>query len=143
MKIYIGSDHAGYKHKQEIIHMLETAGHEVVDVGTSSEASVDYADYAHIVAKAVKSGEAERGILICGTGIGMCIAANRHRGVRAALVHDEYTAKMSRSHNDANVLCMGARILSAEAMKALVCMWIETPFEGGRHARRIEGIEDK
>jgi ribose 5-phosphate isomerase B len=142
MKIYAGSDHAGFKHKREIVQLLKSMGHDVTDAGTTGEESVDYARYAHVVAKAVSGGAAERGILVCGTGIGMSIAANRHRKVRAALVHDEFTAKMSRAHNDANVLCMGARILDAETMKALVRVWLETPFEGGRHERRIAGIED-
>ena len=115
-------------------------GHDVLDVGTEGAESVDYPDFAYEVAKRVGNGEIERGILICGTGIGMCIAANKVRGVRAAACHDVLTAEMSRRHNDANVLCLSADLLGEDLMTQMVRIWLETQFEGGRHARRVEKI---
>ena len=125
MKIAIGSDHRGY---------------EVKDAGSFSEDYADYPDFAFAVAELVGTGECERGILICGTGIGMCIAANKVRGVRAAPCHDSITAEMSRRHNDANVLCLSADLLGEELIEHMVRIWLETEFEGGRHARRVEKI---
>lgn len=141
MKIALGSDHAGYEVKERIAGALGDAGHEILNAGTNSEESVDYPDYAHKVAAAVAGGEVDMGVLICGTGIGMCMAANRHRGVRAAVVHDEFTAEMSRRHNNANVLCMGARVLTVEKAVKLALEWTQYPYDGDRHQRRIEKIE--
>jgi ribose 5-phosphate isomerase B len=140
MKIAIGSDHRGYEPKRRLVALLQQLGHEVEDVGPQSKESVDYPDYAFQVAQAVSAGRVQRGILICGTGIGMCIAANKVSGVRAAPCHDRITAEMSRRHNDANVLCLSADLLSEELIERMVRIWLETEFEGGRHARRIEKI---
>lgn len=140
MKIAVGSDHRGYEAKCRIVTLLRPLGHEVLDLGTDGRESVDYPDFAFDVARAVGSGTAERGILLCGTGIGMCIAANKVNGVRAAPCHDTITAEMSRRHNDANVLCMSADLLGEDLMERMVRIWLETPFEGGRHARRVEKI---
>jgi ribose 5-phosphate isomerase B len=114
---------------------------EICDCGTDSESSVDYPDFAIDVAAQVSSGKADRGVLMCGTGIGMSMAANKFPGVRAAVVHDSFTAEMSRRHNDANVLCMGGRVLSPVAAAALLRLWLETPFEGGRHLTRIRKVD--
>ena len=141
MKISIGSDHAGFQAKERLREMLESEGHTVYDKGTNSEESTDYPDYGHAVAKSVSTGECERGILVCGTGIGMCMTANKTPGVRAALVHDEFTTEMSRKHNNANVLCMGTRVLDEETILRLTKIWLSTEFEGDRHARRVEKIE--
>jgi ribose 5-phosphate isomerase B len=140
MKIAIGSDHRGYKAKRRILPVLHQLGHEVFDAGTASDDSVDYPDFAFPVATAVGEGRAERGILICGTGIGMCIAANKVPGVRAAPCHDAITAEMSRRHNDANVLCLSADLLGEDLIERMVRTWLETPFESGRHARRVDKI---
>jgi ribose 5-phosphate isomerase B len=140
MKIAIGSDHRGYDAKRHLVALLPQLGHEVLDVGPQGRDSVDYPDYAFQVAQAVRDGAVDRGILICGTGIGMCIAANKVHGVRAAPCHDTITAEMSRRHNDANVLCLSADLLSEELMERMVRIWLETAFEGGRHARRVEKI---
>jgi ribose 5-phosphate isomerase B len=140
MRIAIGSDHRGFEVKSRILSVLHQLGHEVYDVGTHSRDSVDYPDFAFEVARAVSEGRAERGILICGTGIGMCIAANKVRGIRAAPCHDCITAEMSRRHNDANVLCLSADLLGEELIERMVRIWLETPFDGGRHARRVEKI---
>jgi len=140
MKIAIGSDHRGFEVKRRIVALLNQLGHEVLDVGPEGRDSVDYPDYALQVGSAVSEGRVERGILICGTGIGMCIAANKVKGVRAAPCHDSITAEMSRRHNDANVLCLSADLLSEELMERMVRIWLETAFEGGRHARRVEKI---
>ena len=141
MKIAIGSDHRGYRAKQRLVPILRQFGHEVTDVGPQGDESVDYPDFAFAVALAVGEGRAERGVLICGTGIGMCIAANKVPGVRAAPCHDSITAEMSRRHNDANVLCLSADLLGEELIDRMVRIWLETAFEGGRHARRVEKIE--
>jgi ribose 5-phosphate isomerase B len=138
--IVIASDHAGVELKSMMSDDLKTMGFKVKDLGTSSSDSVDYPDFGHAVGKAVEAHEAKAGVVICGTGIGISIAANRHPGVRAALVHDEFTARMSREHNDANVFAMGARIVAPEAARALLKTFFETPFEGGRHARRVEKL---
>jgi len=141
VKISIGSDHAGFQAKERLREMLEAEGHTVYDKGTNSEESTDYPDYGHAVAKSVSSGECERGILVCGTGIGMCMTANKTPGVRAALVHDEFTTEMSRKHNNANVLCMGTRVLDEETILRLTKIWLSTEFGGDRHALRVEKIE--
>lgn len=140
MKIAIGADHAGFRAKEELKRRLSALGHAVEDLGTDSEDSVDYPDYAERVARAVAAGKAERGVLVCGTGIGMSIAANKIPGIRASLVTDALTGEMSRRHNDANVFCAGARVLPVEKMAEFLELWLRTPFEGGRHARRIEKI---
>ena len=139
MKIVIGSDHAGYELKLYLREMLFGL-HQVIDIGTDGPDSVDYPDYAAKAARLVASGEAERGILVCGTGIGMSIAANKICGVRAALAFDPYTAKQSRRHVDANVLALGALVTGKGLAAEIVRVWLETPFEGGRHDRRIEKI---
>jgi ribose 5-phosphate isomerase B len=140
MRIAIGSDHRGYEVKRRIDSVLKQLGHEVVDFGPQSSESVDYPDYAFQVAQAVSAKQVDRGILICGTGIGMCIAANKVPGVRAAPCHDSITAEMSRRHNDANVLCLSADLLGDELIERMLRIWLETEFEGGRHARRVEKI---
>ena len=140
MKIAIGSDHRGYDAKRRIVTLLQSTGQEVLDVGPQSADSVDYPDFAFQVAQAVSEGRVDRGILICGTGIGMCIAANKVRGVRAAPCHDSITAELSRSHNDANVLCLSADLLGEELIDRMIRIWLETEFESGRHARRVEKI---
>lgn len=141
MRIAIGSDHAGFALKEMLKKELAAGGHPVVDVGTSSEASCDYPDFAAAVARSVARKECERGILVCGTGIGMSMAANRTAGVRAAVCHGEYAAEMSRRHNDANVLCLGSRILTADLARRIVNLWLATPFEGGRHEGRVRKID--
>ena len=142
MKIAAGADHAGYAVKQAVVRRLRAQGHRVDDMGAGDgETSVDYPDYAQRVAAAVASGAAERGVLVCGTGIGMCIAANRHAGVRAADCTTPHLAEMSRRHNDANVLCLAGRLLSEDEAWAITEVWMATPFEGGRHARRVGLID--
>ena len=140
MKIAVGSDHRGFEVKRRIITVLQQMGHEVIDVGPQGRESVDYPDYAFQAALAVSEGRAQRGVLICGTGIGMCIAANKVKGVRAAPCHDSITAEMSRRHNDANVLCLSADLLGEELIERMLRIWLETDFESGRHARRVEKI---
>jgi ribose 5-phosphate isomerase B len=140
MKIAIGNDHRGGEVKRRIVSILQQLGHEVVDVGTDGKESVDYPDFAFQVATAVGEGRVDRGILICGTGIGMCIAANKVHNVRAAPCHDSITAEMSRRHNDANVLCLSGDLLGQELIDRMVRIWLSTDFEGGRHARRVEKI---
>ncbi len=140
MKIGIASDHAGYKYKEELKIFLKEIGLDAEDMGTHSSESVDYPDYAIRVSKNVSSGEIPSGILICGTGIGMSIAANKISGVRAAVCESVEAAKYSRLHNDANVLCIGARITPIEKAKEIVKVFLETEFEGGRHASRIAKI---
>lgn len=139
--IVIASDHAGIDLKARLVRFLETAGHRCRDLGPMDESSVDYPDFAHRLAEAVAHGEAEMGILICGTGIGMSMSANRHPGVRAALCHDAFTAEMARRHNDANVLCMGARVLGVDVAEQITQVFLDSEFEGGRHQRRVEKIE--
>ncbi len=142
MKIAAGADHGGFALKQAVVRRLRSQGHEVVDVGTDSEeVSVDYPDFGHKVATMVAAGEAERGILVCGTGLGICMTANRHAGVRAADCFTPYLAEMARRHNDANVLCMGGRLLSEDEGWAITEVFLATPFEGGRHERRVGCIE--
>jgi ribose 5-phosphate isomerase B len=140
MRITIGSDHRGVVVKSKVLDLLGRLGHEVNDAGTDSVESVDYPDIAADVAKQVSCGKADRGILICGTGIGMCIAANKFPGVRAAPCHDDLTAEMSRRHNDLNVLCLSADMLGEKLIDRMVEIWLSTEFEGGRHQRRVEKI---
>lgn len=142
MKLVIGADHGGFDLKEHLIQMLKNGGHEVTDVGCYSLDSVDYPDIAAEVEKKIVNGDCERGILICGTGIGVSIAINRNRSIRAALCHDEYTAVMSREHNDANVLCFGARVIGAGVAETMVERWLATEFAGGRHQRRIDKFSD-
>jgi len=142
MKVAIASDHRGYHLKEKVIALLKSRGHEVIDDGPASDTSVDYSDFAALVAKKVSSGEVERGILICGTGIGMAISANKFPGVRAAACTDEVTAELSRRHNDLNVLCLSGDLLSSRNTERLVDIWMKTDFEGGRHQRRVEKIRD-
>lgn len=143
MRIAIGSDHRGVQLKAKIVELLQGMGHEVDDVGPQAETSVDYPDYAAQVAGKVSAQQVERGILICGTGIGMAIAANKFPGVRAAPCNDELTAEMSRRHNDLNVLCLSADLLGGSPrVEPLLKTWLDTPFEGGRHARRVEKITE-
>jgi len=141
MKIAIGSDHAGYDYKEKIKVLLTELGHEVRDFGTDSTASVDYPTFIHPTAQAVASGECERGIVLGGSGNGEAMAANKVHGIRCALCWSEQTARWAREHNDANVLALGQRTISAELALEIVRIWLETPFEGGRHQRRIENIE--
>ena len=142
MKIAAGADHGGFALKQAVVRRLRSQGHEVIDVGTDSEeVSVDYPDFGHKVATLVAAGEVERGVLVCGTGLGICMTANRHAGVRAADCFTPHLAEMARRHNDANVLCMGGRILSEDEGWAITEVFLTTPFEGGRHERRVEHIE--
>jgi ribose 5-phosphate isomerase B len=140
MRIAIGSDHRGYDAKRRIALLLGQLGHEVFDMGPAGPESVDYPDFGLPVARAVGERRVDRGILICGTGIGMCIAANKVKGVRAAPCHDSITAEMSRRHNDANVLCLSADLLGDELINRMVRIWLETEFDAGRHARRVEKI---
>lgn len=142
MRIAIGGDHAGYRLKTHLIGVLEGWGHEVADLGTDSEVSVDYPPYCAAVGRAVVAGAADRGIVLGGSGQGEQLAANKVRGVRAALCNDLYTARMSRAHNDANVLSMGARIVAEGLADEIVALWLDTPFEGGRHTRRVEQLTE-
>jgi ribose 5-phosphate isomerase B len=140
MKIAVGSDHRGVRIKGQILSQLAELGHEGVDAGPSENESVDYPDFATKVARAVSSGDADRGILICGTGMGMAITANKFPGVRAVTCHDDVTAEMSRRHNDANIMCLSADMLGDRLLGRIVDLWMRTEFEGGRHQRRIEKI---
>lgn len=141
MKIAVGADHAGFPAKEAIKKWLVEMGHDVVDFGCDSYDSVDYPDFAEKVARFVaEDHHTRRGVLVCGTGIGIGIAANKIAGIRAATCHDEFTARMSRAHNDANVLCMGARVLAVDRMEPIVREFFHTPFDGGRHDTRIEKI---
>jgi ribose 5-phosphate isomerase B len=137
VKIALGADHGGYELKETVKQRLLQTGHEVVDVGCFSTESVDYPDFAEKAVENILNGECRQGILICGTGIGMSIAANRHRRIRAANCSDVFSTKMSREHNDANVLCLGARILDTENALEIVTVWLAAEFAGGRHQRRI------
>lgn len=138
MRVAIGSDHGGFSLKKIIVPFLKELGHEVLDVGCHDEQSVDYPGFADLVCEKISTSEADKGILICGTGIGMSMAANKHTGIRAALCSEHYTARMSREHNDANVLCMGERVTGPGVAMEIVQTWLDTPFGGGRHQRRIE-----
>lgn len=141
MKFYIGTDHAGIDLKDYTVELLKDKGHEVVDMGPFSKERVDYPDYAHKVAEAVLAEPTAQGILICGSGIGMSMAANRHAGIRAALCHDAYTATVARGHNDANILCFGERIVGKGVAESIIDAWIAGSFDGGRHCGRVEKIE--
>ena len=142
MKIALASDHAGFAVKEELKPLLEDLGQEVKDLGTVSEESVDYPDYARKVAEAVSRGDVDQGLLVCGSGIGMVISANKVNGVRAALAWNEETARLARQHNDANVLAIGARTTPKEEISKIIRAWFDAEFEGGRHERRIEKIRD-
>lgn len=135
--IAVASDHAGFDLKELLKRDLQQAGHDVLDLGTSSTESVDYPDFGKAMAEAIGSGKAGRGVLVCGTGIGISIAANRHPKVRAALVHDVTSARLSREHNDANVVAFGARLIGTETAREALKIFLATPFEGGRHAGRV------
>lgn len=140
-KIFIGSDHAGFQLKENVKVFLEKKKFKINDLGTFSEESCDYPDFAKKVAEKVAKEKNSFGILICGTGIGMSIAANKIKGIRAALVQDEFTAKKAREHNNANVLCLGARVIDSEKAKKILNIFLNTDFEGGRHSKRVEKIE--
>ena len=143
MKIAVGSDHAGFAVKGDVCALCEKLGHEVKDLGPDSADRVDYPDFASKVAKLVQSGEAEAGILVCGSGIGMSMAANRFDGVRAVVAVMELQAEMARRHNDANVLCVGARFSGAASIEAIVTRFLASPFDGGRHAGRVAKIDQQ
>jgi ribose 5-phosphate isomerase B len=142
MKIAIASDHGGLHIKDEVKSVIEELGFQYEDFGCHCSDSVDYPDYAIPVAQKVASGEFERGILVCGTGIGMSIAANKVNGIRCALVHDTFSAKATREHNDSNILAMGERVIGPGLAREIVKVWLQTEFEGGRHAKRIQKITD-
>ncbi len=142
MKIVIGCDHAAYELKEEVKQKLLNEGHEIFDVGTDSAESVDYPIYGHAVGRAVAEGKAERGIAICGSGIGISIACNKVPGIRAALCTSVEMAEMCRRHNNANVICMGARMISRELAFDMIDTWMTTEFEGGKHERRINMLDD-
>ena len=142
MKVAIGSDHAGFEAKEQLKTHLQKAGHEVLDVGTNSLESCDYPDPASRVAGLVVKGGAEKGVLVCGSGIGMSIAANKVDGVRATLATDEFHAEMSRRHNDANVICLGARVNATDALARFIDKFLTTKFEGGKHQVRVDKIRD-
>ena len=142
MKVAVGADHAGFSAKKELIATLTNLGHEVMDLGSLTPEPVDYPKIAEKVAMEISSGRSERGILICGTGIGMGIAANKIPRVRAAVCFDEFTTRVSRTHNDSNVLCLGGRVLSDSEIVRLAQFWLEAKFEGGRHARRVSQIDE-
>ena len=141
MKFYVATDHAGIDLKDITVEMLRSKGHEVEDLGPFSKDRVDYPDYAVKVCEAVLADETAHGILICGSGIGMSMSANRFHGIRAALCHDAYTATMARAHNNANVLCFGERVVGVGVAESIIDSWIAGSFEGGRHAGRVEKIE--
>ncbi|NCO00550.1 MAG: ribose 5-phosphate isomerase B [Epsilonproteobacteria bacterium] len=141
MKFYIATDHAGIDLKNYTVELLKEKGHDVIDLGPFSKERVDYPDYAVKVAQSVLADSLAHGILICGSGIGMSMAANRHSGIRAALCHDAYTATVARGHNDANVLCFGERIIGKGVAESVLDAWIAGSFEGGRHCGRVEKIE--
>lgn len=140
MRVALGSDHRGYQAKEKIKAMLVSKGYEVLDFGADCTASCDYPDAAYPTCKSIVSHVSDLGILLCGSGIGMCISANKVRGIRAALCHDELTAEMSRRHNDANVLCLPADLIGEELTRRIVEVWLKTSFEGGRHERRVKKI---
>jgi len=142
MKVAVGWDHRGRRFRSDIERILGGLGHQVIDMGARTDESSDYPDFALRVAEATSSGQADRGVLICGTGIGMGIAANKVRGIRAAVVHDEATARASRAHNDANVLCLGEETAAGPLLEKILTTWFTTPFDGGRHERRVKKIMD-
>lgn len=140
MKIAIAADHGGFELKDSMVEYIKSLGNEVVDLGTNSADYVDYPDYAKKVCEEIQQGNSDLGILICGTGIGMSLAANKFEGIRAARVSDVYSAKMSRNHNNANVLCIGARVIGDEVAKLIIKTFLENEFEAGRHQRRVDKI---
>lgn len=142
LSISIGSDHRGHAQRKIVAEAIEAAGHQVDDQGSFTEESTDYPDIASVVAQRITSGESAMGILVCGTGIGMSIAANKVDGIRAALCHDVTTAELSRQHNNANVLCLAGNDFDPDQFKRIVTAWLSTDFEGGRHARRVDKIKD-
>jgi len=142
MKIAIASDHAGFRYKALLAQHLEQLGHSVLDFGTSSTDPVDYPDFVHPAARAVASGQCERGIVLGGSGNGEAMSANRHRGVRCALCYNEQTALLARMHNDANMISLGERMISEELALRIVDIWLDTAFEAGRHVRRIEKLDE-
>ena len=142
MRVAVGADHRGYETKTRVVTLLGQLGHFVVDVGTHSTDNTDYPDIAEAVGRKVAVGEVDRGVLICGTGLGMCIAANKIEGVRAAPCHDDLTAEMSRRHNDLNVLCLSADMLGFKLIDRMIEIWLTTEFEGGRHQRRVSKISE-
>jgi ribose 5-phosphate isomerase B len=142
MRVAIGSDHRGFEIRGKVVELVRRLGHEAIDAGAFSADAVDYPDIAADVGRRVSRGEVDRGILICGTGIGMCIAANKIAGVRAAPCHDDTTAELSRRHNDSNVLCFSADLLGERLIDHMVEIWLATPFEGGRHAVRVNKIAE-
>ncbi len=142
MKLAIASDHGGFQLKQAILQFLKKKKIEVLDLGNHGTESVDYPDYALRVAEMVSQGKVDAGLLVCGTGIGMCIVANKFKGVRAAVVEDTYSAKMAKEHNNANVLCLGGRILDAKKGEEVIEAWLEAHYEGGRHDHRLEKIRE-
>jgi ribose 5-phosphate isomerase B len=141
MKIVVGSDHRGFEAKQQIKAIVTQLGHECIDVGTNDSNPVDYPDMAYVAAMAVAEKKADRAILVCATGIGMCIAANKVKGIRAALCHDELSAQISRDHNDANVLCLSGDQIGETLLRKMVEVWLKTKFSGGRHLRRVKKIK--
>jgi ribose 5-phosphate isomerase B len=142
MKLIIASDHAGLELRRELVSLLKERGLEFDDVGPTSHESVDYPDFARQVARAVAEGRYPFGILVCGTGIGMSIVANKYRGVRAALCNTEFEARMARGHNDANVLCVGQRVIGVGVARGVLETFLDTPFEGGRHQKRVDKIRE-
>lgn len=140
MRIAVASDHAGFELKQLVADHLRAAGHDVVDLGTTDTTSVDYPDYGAAIGRAVVDGDAERGVAVCGSGIGICMAANKIDGVRAATVHDVTSARLTRLHNDANVMCLGERFIGPQVALDSVDAFIGGEFEGGRHSRRVDKI---
>ena len=140
MRIAVGVDHRGFSIHDKVVALIRRLGHDAFDMGTHGDDPVDYPDIAASVARLVSAGEVDRGILICGTGLGMCIAANKFPNVRAAPCHDDLTAEISRRHNDLNVLCLSADMLGERLVDRMIEIWLNTPFEGGRHARRVEKV---
>ena len=143
MRILFASDHAGFDLKEQLLERARETGHDAIDLGPADKDSVDYPDFGHALALSLVAGDGERGVLICGTGIGMTMVANRHRGVRAALCHDAFTAEFGRRHNNANVLCMGGRTTGPGVAVQMLDIFLATPFDGDRHVRRVENIETK
>ncbi len=141
MKIYIATDHAAFCIKEEVKEILSSLNYEVIDLGPKDDSRVDYPDFAHLLCENVLKDKGSFGVLICGTGIGMSLAANKHQGIRAALCHDAYTAQMAREHNDANVLCFGQRVVGLGTIESICQAWSQTSFAGGRHATRVDKIE--
>jgi ribose 5-phosphate isomerase B len=142
MRIGVGNDHSALELKAELVAFMQQMGHEVVDFGTNSTDSCDYPVYGEKVARAVVAGEVDKGVLICGTGLGISLAANKVDGIRAAVCSEPFTAKMSRAHNDCNILSLGARVVGSELAKMIVETWLTTEFEGGRHQKRVDLISE-